>query len=246
MPDEAAKLHQSNTAYTHRSYCSWDTLQRTHHFKLIYAFCCCLGYIQDCASEAQRFVPRNSCFISCECTGTNMAPTPISPPASTSILFTSFIIGLWYSSNIGVLLLNKYLLSNKDASFHYPILLTFCHMAASFLIGGVVALTNVLPFKAIKSRVQGVKVKLHVWRGQHTLSLGKEEGQGSVCLGLHISTPAWATDRKALLLGTANGACPQSLVKLVCCTSGDDSCMSRKYCPYATSFRWSSWLASFA
>ncbi len=175
-----------------------------------------------------------------------MAPTPITPPAPT-FLYTFFIIALWYSSNIGVLLLNKYLLSNKDASFHYPILLTFCHMAASFLIGGVVALTNVLPFKAIKSRVQGIKVKLHVCPGLRTLSSG-EGGRGH---GQRVPWLAWlhpcvvAKGHKALLVGMAQGRV-LSLRQLLCCTFGTIAA-----CPVSTAhtphpYRWSSWLASFA
>jgi hypothetical protein len=37
-------------------------------------------------------------------------------------LFTVGLVAAWYSSNIGVLLLNKYLLSNYG--FKYPIFLT--------------------------------------------------------------------------------------------------------------------------
>ncbi|KAF7816051.1 putative sugar phosphate/phosphate translocator [Senna tora] len=47
-------------------------------------------------------------------------------------LFTFGLITCWYSSNIGVLLLNKYLLSNYG--FRYPIFLTLCHMLACSLL----------------------------------------------------------------------------------------------------------------
>ncbi|KAL4190558.1 hypothetical protein AMTRI_Chr07g76360 [Amborella trichopoda] len=40
-------------------------------------------------------------------------------PISKNALFISSLIIYWYSSNIGVLLLNKYLLSNYG--FRYPI-----------------------------------------------------------------------------------------------------------------------------
>ena len=48
--------------------------------------------------------------------------------AQSSAIFTLTIIIAWYSSNIGVLLLNKYLLSNYG--FRYPVFLTMCHMLA--------------------------------------------------------------------------------------------------------------------
>uniref|UniRef100_A0A061RBV7 Putative sugar phosphate phosphate translocator n=1 Tax=Tetraselmis sp. GSL018 TaxID=582737 RepID=A0A061RBV7_9CHLO len=41
-------------------------------------------------------------------------------------LMTAFTIVAWYSSNIGVILLNKYVLSFYN--FKYPIFLTLCHM----------------------------------------------------------------------------------------------------------------------
>ncbi|CAL9001439.1 unnamed protein product, partial [Prunus brigantina] len=49
-----------------------------------------------------------------------------------SRLFTIGLVTAWYSSNIGVLLLNKYLLSNYG--FKYPIFLTMCHMTACSLL----------------------------------------------------------------------------------------------------------------
>ncbi|CAB4320127.1 unnamed protein product [Prunus armeniaca] len=49
-----------------------------------------------------------------------------------SPLFTIGLIAAWYSSNIWVLLLNKYLLSNYG--FKYPIFLTMCHMTACSLL----------------------------------------------------------------------------------------------------------------
>ncbi|PHT76149.1 hypothetical protein T459_19671 [Capsicum annuum] len=47
-------------------------------------------------------------------------------------LFTIGLVTAWYSSNIGVLLLNKYLLRNYG--FKYPIFLTRCHMATCSLL----------------------------------------------------------------------------------------------------------------
>ncbi|KAJ8423625.1 hypothetical protein Cgig2_001692 [Carnegiea gigantea] len=52
--------------------------------------------------------------------------------SSSSKLFTFGLVAAWYSSNIGVLLLNKYLLSNYG--FKYPIFLRMCHMTACSLL----------------------------------------------------------------------------------------------------------------
>ncbi|KAG5003452.1 hypothetical protein JHK82_027466 [Glycine max] len=54
---------------------------------------------------------------------------------SSSRLFTIGLVSAWYSSNIGVLLLNKYLLSNYG--FKYSIFLTMCHMTAYSLFSYV-------------------------------------------------------------------------------------------------------------
>ncbi|XP_028783531.1 probable sugar phosphate/phosphate translocator At5g05820 [Neltuma alba] len=63
----------------------------------------------------------------------------------------------WYGSNIGVLLLNKYLLSNYG--FAYPVFLTLCHMTAcSFFSYVAVYVINVVPFQSIKSTNQMVKI----------------------------------------------------------------------------------------
>lgn len=53
-------------------------------------------------------------------------------PAFSSGLVTGFLILSWYTTNIGVLLLNKYLLSNYG--YKYPIFLTMCHMAACSIL----------------------------------------------------------------------------------------------------------------
>ncbi|XP_015897109.1 probable sugar phosphate/phosphate translocator At3g11320 [Ziziphus jujuba] len=63
----------------------------------------------------------------------------------------------WYGSNIGVLLLNKYLLSNYG--FRYPVFLTLCHMSACSLLSYVgVALLKVVPQQSVNSRAQLVKI----------------------------------------------------------------------------------------
>lgn len=68
-------------------------------------------------------------------------------------LFILSLIVLWYSSNIGVLLLNKFLLSNYGFSF--PIFLTMCHMSAcAFLSYISIVFLKIAPFQRIKSRAQ--------------------------------------------------------------------------------------------
>uniref|UniRef100_A0A7N0TH95 Sugar phosphate transporter domain-containing protein n=1 Tax=Kalanchoe fedtschenkoi TaxID=63787 RepID=A0A7N0TH95_KALFE len=75
----------------------------------------------------------------------------------SSRLFTIGLVTSWYSSNIGVLLLNKYLLSNYG--FKYPIFLTMCHMTACSLFSYVaIAWLKMVPMQAIRSRVQFMKI----------------------------------------------------------------------------------------
>ncbi|OAY68123.1 putative sugar phosphate/phosphate translocator [Ananas comosus] len=72
-------------------------------------------------------------------------------------LFTIGLVAAWYSSNIGVLLLNKYLLSNYG--FKYPIFLTMCHMAACSLLSYVaIAWLKLVPMQAVRSRLQLLKI----------------------------------------------------------------------------------------
>ncbi|MED6193084.1 hypothetical protein PIB30_015737 [Stylosanthes scabra] len=72
-------------------------------------------------------------------------------------LFTIGLISSWYSSNIGVLLLNKYLLSNYG--FKYPIFLTMCHMTACSLFSYVaIAWLKMVPLQTLRSRVQFFKI----------------------------------------------------------------------------------------
>lgn len=78
---------------------------------------------------------------------------------SSSKLFTIGLVMAWYSSNIGVLLLNKYLLSNYG--FKYPIFLTMCHMTACSLLSYVaIAWMNIVPMQTIRSRVQFCKISV--------------------------------------------------------------------------------------
>ncbi|CAA6669329.1 unnamed protein product [Spirodela intermedia] len=72
-------------------------------------------------------------------------------------MFTVGLVGAWYFSNIGVLLLNKYLLSNYG--FKYPIFLTMCHMTACSLLSYIaIAWMKVVPMQSLRSRVQFAKI----------------------------------------------------------------------------------------
>ncbi|KAA3478277.1 putative sugar phosphate/phosphate translocator [Gossypium australe] len=74
-----------------------------------------------------------------------------------SKMFTIGLVSAWYSSNIGVLLLNKYLLSNYG--FKYPIFLTMCHMTACSLLSYMaIAWLKMVPMQTIRSRVQFFKI----------------------------------------------------------------------------------------
>ncbi|GMH26811.1 hypothetical protein Nepgr_028654 [Nepenthes gracilis] len=76
---------------------------------------------------------------------------------SSSKFFTIGLVTAWYSSNIGVILLNKYLLSNYG--FKYPIFLTMCHMTACSLLSYVaIAWMKMVPMQTIRSRLQFMKI----------------------------------------------------------------------------------------
>ncbi|RZR84039.1 hypothetical protein BHM03_00010769 [Ensete ventricosum] len=76
---------------------------------------------------------------------------------ATGRFFTIGLVTAWYSSNIGVLLLNKYLPSNYG--FKYPIFLTMCHMMACSLLSYVaIAWLMLVPMQAIRSRLQFLKI----------------------------------------------------------------------------------------
>ncbi|KAM7491954.1 hypothetical protein LguiA_034875 [Lonicera macranthoides] len=71
--------------------------------------------------------------------------------------FTIGLVTSWYSSNIGVLLLNKYLLSNYG--FKYPIFLTMCHMSACALFSYIgIAWMKMVPMQTVRSRLQFMKI----------------------------------------------------------------------------------------
>ncbi|XP_020215855.1 probable sugar phosphate/phosphate translocator At3g11320 [Cajanus cajan] len=66
------------------------------------------------------------------------------------------VVIAWYTSNIGVLLLNKYLLSNYGFSF--PVFLTTCHMMLCSVFSYVISVTGVVPLQTLRSRNQFAKV----------------------------------------------------------------------------------------
>lgn len=71
--------------------------------------------------------------------------------------FICSLVILWYSSNIGVILLNKYLLSNYG--FKFPIFLTMCHMTACAALSYIsIVFLKIVPHQTIKSRSQLIKI----------------------------------------------------------------------------------------
>ncbi|KAK7349943.1 hypothetical protein VNO77_07863 [Canavalia gladiata] len=66
------------------------------------------------------------------------------------------VIG-WYSSNIGVLLLNKYLLGNYG--FKYPVFLTTCHMLVCSIFSYVaISVMDIVPLQSVRSKNQFWKI----------------------------------------------------------------------------------------
>ncbi|KAK4757372.1 hypothetical protein SAY87_018673 [Trapa incisa] len=85
-----------------------------------------------------------------------MSSSSPSPTRKRALLIAS-LITLWYSSNIGVILLNKYLLSNYG--FRFPIFLTMCHMTACALLSyASIIFLKLVPLQVIKSRPQFLKI----------------------------------------------------------------------------------------
>ncbi|KAK9803098.1 hypothetical protein WJX73_002140 [Symbiochloris irregularis] len=73
-------------------------------------------------------------------------------------LNTVLVILSWYTSNICVLLLNKYLLGGYG--FKYPVFLTLCHMCACSILAYVASLLKIYELQQIQSRKQGLKICL--------------------------------------------------------------------------------------
>lgn len=71
--------------------------------------------------------------------------------------FTVGLVSSWYTSNIGVIILNKYLLSNYG--FRYPIFLTLCHMIACSLFSYIaIVWFKTVPLQTLRSRFQFLKI----------------------------------------------------------------------------------------
>ncbi|CAH2080500.1 unnamed protein product [Thlaspi arvense] len=75
----------------------------------------------------------------------------------SGLWLTLGLVSAWYAANIGVLLLNKYLLSNYG--FKYPIFLTMCHMTACTLLSYVaIVWMKLVPLQTVRSRLQFTKI----------------------------------------------------------------------------------------
>ncbi|EOA20690.1 hypothetical protein CARUB_v10001004mg [Capsella rubella] len=87
----------------------------------------------------------------------NKQTKTMSSSSKKQTLFISTLIISWYSSNIGVLLLNKFLLSNYG--FKFPIFLTMCHMSACAILSYIsIVFLKLVPLQHLKSRSQFLKV----------------------------------------------------------------------------------------
>ncbi|XP_078445638.1 nucleotide-sugar transporter family protein [Wolffia australiana] len=85
------------------------------------------------------------------------AAPPEPPPPAAAPATTAAIIAAWYLSNIGVLLLNKYLLSVYG--FRYPIFLTTIHMVSCSVYSlAAVRWLNLVPLQRLSSRRQLLKI----------------------------------------------------------------------------------------
>ncbi|CAI9782812.1 unnamed protein product [Fraxinus pennsylvanica] len=86
-----------------------------------------------------------------------MSALSSSSTSRKDVIFISSLIILWYSTNIGVLLLNKFLLSNYG--FAFPIFLTMCHMSACAILSYIsIVFLKVVPLQRIKSRSQFFRI----------------------------------------------------------------------------------------
>ncbi|KAL0303806.1 UNVERIFIED_CONTAM: putative sugar phosphate/phosphate translocator [Sesamum radiatum] len=76
---------------------------------------------------------------------------------SSGWVLTIGLVAAWYSSNIGLLLLNKYLLSNYG--FKYPLFLTMCHMTVCSLLSYIaIVWMKIVPMHSVSSRAQFMKI----------------------------------------------------------------------------------------
>ena len=110
---------------------------------------------------------RNSKPFSADMAAGNIEAQPLlSSPASQqrSLLryraraVTSAIVFAWFCSNIGLLLMNKYLLSNYG--FKQPVFLTLCHMLACVVLSTAFSMTRHVPKKSVSSSRQLIKISV--------------------------------------------------------------------------------------
>ncbi|CAJ2655882.1 probable sugar phosphate/phosphate translocator At3g11320 [Trifolium pratense] len=70
---------------------------------------------------------------------------------------TIMVVISWYSSNIGVLLMNKYLLSNYG--YKFPVFLTMCHMMLCSVFSYVgIYVMDIVPLQSVQSKNQLFKI----------------------------------------------------------------------------------------
>lgn len=78
------------------------------------------------------------------------------PSQHQQVAVTGCIVAAWFSSNIGLLLMNKFLLSNYG--FKQPVFLTVCHMFACVVLSSAVSTTSYVPKRSINSSQQMLKI----------------------------------------------------------------------------------------
>ena len=71
---------------------------------------------------------------------------------------TALVVFAWFCSNIALLLMNKFLLSNYG--FKQPVFLTLCHMLACVILSTAFSTTQYVPKKSIQSSKQLIKVSM--------------------------------------------------------------------------------------
>lgn len=70
---------------------------------------------------------------------------------------TIMVVISWYTSNIGVLLMNKYLLSNYG--YKFPVFLTMCHMMICSVFSYVgISVMDIVPLQNVQSKKQLFKI----------------------------------------------------------------------------------------
>ena len=71
---------------------------------------------------------------------------------------SAVVIACWYAANIGVLLLNKYILSVYG--FRFPVFMTLCHMCMCSVLSATAREIDLVPKQYIRSRKQFAKVAI--------------------------------------------------------------------------------------